>query len=128
MFPDAAGDPFEIGGNYTATQNMAELVHGERAGLDDGALGRRRGTASRRVATTGAFTFFNQQYDSLAAHELHRRARSYNAMQLTLRKRWSHGYQFDVNYTLAHAKDHGSAVERGSFFGNYRQRRATRAS
>jgi len=40
----------------------------------------------------------------------------YNALQLSFRKRWSHGYQFDVNYTLAHAMDHGSAVERGSFF------------
>ncbi len=37
-------------------------------------------------------------------------------MQVTLRKRWSHGYQFDLNYTLAHALDHGSSVEKGSFF------------
>ena len=64
-------------------------------------------------AATGAFTFFNQQYDSLAGQSTMARS-EYNAMQLSLRKRWSHGYQFDFNYTLAHAKDHGSAVERGS--------------
>ena len=37
----------------------------------------------------------------------------YNSMQLTLRKRWSDGYQFDVNYTLSKSTDLGSAVERG---------------
>jgi hypothetical protein len=67
---------------------------------------------------TGAFTFFNQQWDSLAAQSTIARS-SYNALQLSLRKRWSHGYQFDINYTLAHAMDHGSSVERGSSFGNY---------
>jgi hypothetical protein len=40
----------------------------------------------------------------------------YSSLQLSLRKRWSKGYQFDVNYTLAHGKDHASQVERGSFF------------
>ena len=38
----------------------------------------------------------------------------YNSMQLTLRKRWSDGYQFDVNYTLSKSTDLGSAVERGT--------------
>ena len=52
-----------------------------------------------------------------------RRARSggreYNAMQLTFRQRYSNGYQFDLNYTLARGKDHGSEVERGSAFDNF---------
>src|SRR5262249_29556111 len=63
----------------------------------------------------GPYSFFNQQYFSLAAQSSIARS-DYNALQLTIRKRWSHGYQFDVNYTLSHAQDHGSAVEKGSSF------------
>ena len=40
-------------------------------------------------------------------------------MQLTLRRRFTNGYQFDLNYTLARGKDHGSQVERGSAFDNF---------
>ena len=40
-------------------------------------------------------------------------------MQLTFRRRYSNGYQFDLNYTLARGKDHGSEVERGSAFDNF---------
>ena len=40
-------------------------------------------------------------------------------MQLSLRKRFSAGYQFDVNYTLGYAKDHGSLLEGDSTFGNF---------
>ena len=47
-------------------------------------------------------------------------------MQLSLRKRWSKGYQFDVNYTLAHAQDHGSPVERAASSRDVRQRRLHR--
>ena len=41
----------------------------------------------------------------------------YDAMQLSLRKRFSEGYQFDVNYTLGFAEDHGSLLEGDSTFG-----------
>jgi hypothetical protein len=40
-------------------------------------------------------------------------------MQLTFRRRFTHGVQFDLNYTLAKGKDHGSQVERGSAFDNF---------
>lgn len=63
----------------------------------------------------GEFAFFTPQYDSLAVMSSIGRS-EYDALQLTVRKRWSKGYQFDVNYTLAHGKDHSSQVERGSFF------------
>ena len=56
--------------------------------------------------STGPFTFFNQPVRFTRRRRARSRGRSYNALQLTLRKRWSHGYQFDVNYTLAHAMDH----------------------
>ena len=39
---------------------------------------------------------------------------NYHALQVSVRKRWSRGYQFDVNYTLSQSEDLGSSVERGS--------------
>ncbi len=69
-------------------------------------------------ASTGRFSFFNQQYDSLAVQSSLARS-GYNSMQLSLRRRLSDGYQFDFNYTFAVAKDHGSSVERGASFGNF---------
>ena len=58
----------------------------------------------------GPFAYFNQQYDSLAGISSIGRS-NYNAMVVTLRKRYSAGVQFDVNYTLGYAKDHGSLLE-----------------
>jgi hypothetical protein len=115
LFPGAAGPVFDDQ-NHTATQNMAELFM-EHAPDWMSALYSADQSCFPACAATGAFTFFNRQYDSLAAQSSIARA-AYNALQLSLRKRWSHGYQFDVNYTLSHAMDHASAVERGSAFGS----------
>ena len=40
-------------------------------------------------------------------------------MNLTLRRRFADGCQFDFNYTLSKSEDMGSQVERGSAFGNF---------
>ncbi len=117
MFPDAAGDPFEFGQSYSATQNMAELYMEVDPDWTTGLNAADEGCFPA-CPVTGAFTFFNQQWDTLGAISSVARSQ-YNALQLSLRKRWSHGYQFDINYTLAHAMDHGSSTERGSSFGNY---------
>jgi hypothetical protein len=66
----------------------------------------------------GPFAYFSEQYDSLAALSSVGRS-NYNSLVVTLRKRYSRGLQFDVNYTLSESKDMGSNVERGSAFGNY---------
>jgi hypothetical protein len=66
----------------------------------------------------GPFAYFAEQYDSLAAVSSIGRS-NYHAMILTLRKRYSHGLQFDLNYTLSESKDLASQVERGSAFGNF---------
>ena len=66
----------------------------------------------------GPFAYFADQYDSLAAVSSIGHS-DYHAMQLTFRKRYSAGYQFDVNYTLSRSKDLGSQVERGGAFGNF---------
>jgi hypothetical protein len=66
----------------------------------------------------GPFSYFADQYDSLAAISSVGWS-NYHGMVLTLRKRYSDGLQFDVNYTLSQSKDTGSQVERGSAFGNF---------
>ena len=66
----------------------------------------------------GPYAYFAEQYDSLAAISSIGRS-NYNAMNLTMRRRFSDGLQFDINYTLAKSDDMGSQVERGSGFGNF---------
>ncbi len=66
----------------------------------------------------GEFAYFAQQYDSLAGLSSVGRS-NYHSMILTLRKRYSRGLQFDLNYTLSESKDTGSSVERGGSFGNF---------
>ena len=53
---------------------------------------------------------------------------SYDAMQLSVRKRCSDSYQFDVNYTLGHAKDHASLLEGDYVFQTFGNGRLHRAS
>lgn len=66
----------------------------------------------------GEFAYFAEQYDSLAGISSIGRS-NYHSMIVTLRKRYSRGLQFDLNYTLSESKDTGSQVERGSAFGNF---------
>jgi hypothetical protein len=63
----------------------------------------------------GPYSYFNAQYAALAAQSTIARS-EYNALQLTLRKRYSDGYQFDLNYAYGVSKDHGSGLERGSSY------------
>ncbi len=110
LFPDAAG------GGMTATQVMAEEFLGNGPDWIT-ALWAADQFCFPACASTGEFSFFNQQYDSLAVQSSLARS-GYNSMQLSLRRRYSDGYQFDFNYTYAVAKDHGSSLERGGTFGN----------
>lgn len=111
LFPDAAG------GGMTATQVMAESW-----GANDPdfitALWLMDQFCEPACSRFGPFSYFAEQYDSLAAHSSIGRS-EYDALQLTLRRRYSAGYLFDFNYTLSRGKDHASEVERGSAFGNF---------
>jgi hypothetical protein len=111
MFPDAAT------ATQTATQVMAEEFMANGPDWIT-ALWAADQFCFPACASTGRFSFFNQQYDSLAVQSSLARS-GYNSMQLSLRRRLSDGYQFDFNYTFAVAKDHGSSVERGASFGNF---------
>ena len=111
MFPGAAG------GGLSATQAMAESFQGYAPDYIT-ALWDADQFCTPACPATGEFTFFTEQYDALAAQSSIGRS-EYDALQVTLRKRFSRGHQFDFNYTLARAKDHGSEVERGGTYGNF---------
>jgi hypothetical protein len=111
MFPGAAG------GGLTATQAMAESFQSYAPDYIT-ALYDADQFCSPGCPVTGEFTFFTEQYDALSAQSSIGRS-EYDALQLTLRKRFSRGHQFDFNYTFARAKDHGSEVERGGTYGNF---------
>jgi hypothetical protein len=59
------------------------------------------------------FAFFPGQYVALNAWTGIARS-EYHAMQLSVRKRMSHGLQFTLNYTLSHSLDHSSTPERAT--------------
>ena len=88
--------------DYTATQNMAEWFMENEPDWMTALWSPTRFcfpacTATRaRSRSSTSSTTRSAAMSSIARSQ-------YNALQLSLRKRWSHGYQFDVNYTLAHA-------------------------
>ncbi|MDO8680318.1 MAG: TonB-dependent receptor [Acidobacteriota bacterium] len=110
IFPAAAA------GGLTATQAIT------RAYMQNGpdwitALYDMDTSCSPACSKFGPYAYFAEQYDSLAGISSIGRS-NYNALNLTLRRRFAAGVQFDINYTLAKSDDMGSQVERGSAFGN----------
>ena len=96
----------------TATQRMARLFY--QNDLDwTTALFNADTACSPACSILGPYAYWNSQFSQLRAQSSMADA-DYNSLQLTLRKRWSDGYQFDVNYTLSKSTDLGSAVERDS--------------
>lgn len=108
LFPDAAG------GGLSATQAMGQSYFDNDPDFIT-SLWLADQFCFPACSRFGEFAYFNQQYDHLAAQSSVGRA-AYDALQVSLRKRFSRGYQFDINYTFSRAKDHGSAIERGSSF------------
>ena len=68
----------------------------------------------------GPWMVFNPQFSALAALSSIGMG-SYNAMQLTVRKRLSFGLQFDVNYTWSKSIDLGSAQEAAGAYSGFVQ-------
>ena len=111
IFPGAAGS------GLTATQAIA------RAFMQNGpdwitALYDLDTACDPACSKFGPYAYFAEQYDSLAAISSIGRS-NYNGLNLTLRRRFADGVQFDINYTLSKSEDMGSQVERGSAFGNF---------
>lgn len=63
----------------------------------------------------GQFAFFNSQFSNLNALRS-QMPTNYHALQILLRKRFTKGYQFDLNYTYSKSQDYASVVEREGLF------------
>jgi len=68
---------------------------------------------SMACGVQGPWMLFSPQFSALSAWSS-LGSGSYHGMQLTVRKRFSNGLQFDVNYTYSKSEDLGSAQESGS--------------
>jgi hypothetical protein len=68
----------------------------------------------------GPWMLFNPQFSALGAWSSIGMG-NYNALQVTIRKRYSFGLQFDINYTWSKSIDLGSTAESGSVFGGILQ-------
>ena len=109
--------PGAAGGGLTATQAMARAFMVNAPDYIT-ALYDADEFCDPACSIFGPFAYFADQYDSLGALSSIGRS-NYNALQLTFRKRFSKGYQFDLNYTLSKSEDMGSQLERGGAFGNF---------
>ena len=110
LFPGAAGTVSGV--PLTASQRMIRLWFQNSPSYTD-ALFAADVSCSPACSIFGPNAYFNSQFSYLSAQSSIAQA-DYDSLQLTLRKRWSQGFQFDINYTLSESKDHGSAVERGT--------------
>ncbi|MCP5120397.1 MAG: hypothetical protein GY953_57105, partial [bacterium] len=116
MMPDVAGA--YLGQNSTATQNMLHYMYdifeqeiaiggpsdytSVQADIDRG--------WELPANRLGRYSMFSPQYSALAAWSSIGHG-NYHAAQLTLRKRFSGGVQFDLNYTFSKSLDLASAAE-----------------
>ena len=112
----AAFDIF-CGGNFNETTPLQFL---DESGIPDATGDPNCGTAGHPAcsyfAFGGPFTFFTPQYAALYGWRSMGTA-NYNAMQVTLKHRISHGVQFDFNYTYSKSIDLSSDAERVGTFG-----------
>jgi hypothetical protein len=106
---DYAGSDFNTGG----TAGIAGMLTGgtkcDPSGIYPGSNS--PCPANYYPTVLGANTFFNNQFHSLYAWRSIANA-NYNALQVTLRHRMSHGVQFDVNYAYSKSIDLSSSAER----------------
>ncbi|HKQ52751.1 MAG TPA: TonB-dependent receptor, partial [Pyrinomonadaceae bacterium] len=61
--------------------------------------------------------FYQPQFGALSAFSTIARS-NYNAMQLSLRKRFSNDLAFDFNYTLSHSLDNASGLQNSTSYGS----------
>jgi len=106
IFPGYAGDGF------TATQNLYQNYWSFFPGNDTTALAYIDTNAygCDPCSKFGPYALYNQQYASLAVFRTRGRG-DYHSMQWTVRKSFSNGVQFDLNYTFGHSIDIGSTRE-----------------
>ncbi len=67
----------------------------------------------RCLSAPGCYTFFAQQGSTLPMW-MNAGEADFHGLTVSLRRRYSNGFQFDFNYTLSHSIDNGSAAESGA--------------
>lgn len=104
--------PGYAGGGFTATQNLYQNYWLPNPGNDTTALAEIDTTADgcSPCSKFGPYALYNQQYASLAVFRTRGRG-DYHSMQWTIRKTFTNGVQFDLNYTLGKSTDIGSTRE-----------------
>ncbi len=108
--------------NNSAVGDASNTLNNADNGANCNASGKTSFSASGKVSqigcsNLGAFTLFNPQFSALSAASSIGKG-DYHALQVTVRKRYSYGLQFDLNYTWSKSIDLGSAQEgAGSFSG-----------
>lgn len=119
MWPGAANNSLFGTSGVSATQAVYELMDAVAPDYTFGLLllddpSRCAPSCSR----LGPWSMFNAQYSALAGWRNVFNG-SYHAGQLTLRKRFSDGLQFDLNYTLSKAIDFASFAENSGNFDGF---------
>jgi hypothetical protein len=109
VFPDAAQDPDALAGGLTATQRMYMEYQGIAPDYLT-VLYDADAYCYPACSVFGPYSMFQNQYSAMMALRSVGKA-SYHAMQWTVRKRFSGGVQFDLNYTWSKSIDWGSIVE-----------------
>ena len=121
--PLKKGGAYALGCSGGSTQDVAQAVYDlfqcakfndttAQANLDAfGGISDANLTGVSYNLNSGPFSYYNQQYSSLYAWSTIGNS-SYNAFQASLRKRFSAGLQFDLNYTFSKSMDISSDAER----------------
>ncbi len=104
-----------------STNETTPLSVWDISGIPDASLTDSNGNPVSYFPKNGRFSFFQPQDASLYSWTSSGRS-NYNALQLMLRHRATHGLTWDFNYTYSKSIDMGSDAERvslfeGSFFG-----------
>jgi hypothetical protein len=100
----------------SATANYYDLIWGQYGGSDADAVhavDRVRSAANPNcIIKTGCYTMYPTQSSGMSMW-MNGGYSNFNAMLLSLRKNYSRGFSFDINYTLAKSMDNGGAPESG---------------
>lgn len=121
MFPGAAGKPFcniyGVGAASTATQTMYDLFLCLRGDYMDGMAYVDEIPGSPFYSKFGPYTYYLSQFCCYVGQSTIGYS-NYNALELSLGRKFSQGLQFNFNYTYSHSLDTTSDAERGSVAGN----------
>ena len=109
MWPGAAGDG--LNATQSIYANVLPFVGDATTALLYLDTPDSTGACYPSCSVLGPYALFNSQYSSLAAYRS-RGGGNYHAMQWTARKRFSSGFQFDVNYTWSKSIDMASTREK----------------